>query len=104
VLGVLMPSPYSSAHSISDALKLADNLGIRTETLPIGDLMKSYDRTLENLFANTTFGIAEENIQSINGDRQQVWLPTVIYRKQIRNGRRLLYVIWRYEWWASCDR
>jgi NAD+ synthase (glutamine-hydrolysing) len=64
VLGVLMPSPYSSDHSLSDALKLAGNLGIKTETLPIGHLMKSYDRTLENLFANTTFGIAEENIQS----------------------------------------
>jgi NAD+ synthase (glutamine-hydrolysing) len=64
VLGVLMPSPYSSEHSISDALKLAENLRIKTETLPIGDLMKGYDRSLETLFANTTFGIAEENIQS----------------------------------------
>jgi NAD+ synthase (glutamine-hydrolysing) len=64
VLGVLMPSPYSSEHSVNDALELAGNLGIAIEILPIGDLMKTYDRTLGDLFVNTTFGIAEENIQS----------------------------------------
>ena len=64
VLGVLMPSPYSSDHSVSDAIELAQNLGIKTQTLPIKDLMTGYDRTLETLFANTHFGIAEENIQS----------------------------------------
>jgi NAD+ synthase (glutamine-hydrolysing) len=64
VLGVLMPSPYSSDHSVKDALVLADNLGIKTHTLPIGDLMQDYDHTLESLFAGTEFGIAEENIQS----------------------------------------
>ncbi|WP_293124626.1 NAD+ synthase [Microcoleus sp. bin38.metabat.b11b12b14.051] len=64
VLGVLMPSPYSSDHSVNDALELAKNLGIAIELLPIGDLMKTYDRTLADLFVNTTFGIAEENIQS----------------------------------------
>ena len=64
VLGVLMPSPYSSEHSVNDALELAKNLGIATEMLPIGDLMKTYDRTLADLFVNTSFGIAEENLQS----------------------------------------
>ena len=64
VLGVLMPSPYSSDHSVKDALKLAKNLGIQTQILPIGDLMQVYDKTLEPLFAGTSFGIAEENIQS----------------------------------------
>lgn len=64
VFGVLMPSPYSSDHSISDALALCENLGIAHETLPIGDLMTGYDRTLEPLFAGTPAGIAEENIQS----------------------------------------
>lgn len=64
VLGILMPSPYSSDHSISDALALAQNLGIETHTLAIGDLMDGYDRTLAPLFAGTEFGIAEENIQS----------------------------------------
>lgn len=64
VLGVMMPSPYNSAHSIQDAEALAANLGIRTETLPIGSLMEGYDSTLEFLFAGTEFGVAEENIQS----------------------------------------
>lgn len=64
VFGVLMPSPYSSDHSISDALDLATNLGMKTQTLPIGQLMQGYDQTLEQLFAGTQFGLAEENIQS----------------------------------------
>ncbi len=64
VLGILMPSPYSSDHSVKDALELAKSLGIRTEILPIGDLMKTYDTTFSKLFAGTEFGIAEENIQS----------------------------------------
>jgi NAD+ synthetase len=64
VLGVLMPSPYSSDHSVSDALKLAENIGIKTELLPISEGMKAFDNTLEPLFTGTEFGIAEENIQS----------------------------------------
>ncbi|MGL5877867.1 MAG: NAD(+) synthase, partial [Xenococcaceae cyanobacterium] len=60
----LMPSPYSSDHSISDAEALVANLQINSHKLPIGDAMSVYDRTLEPLFANTSFGIAEENIQS----------------------------------------
>ncbi|GAX40045.1 NAD+ synthase [Tolypothrix sp. NIES-4075] len=64
VFGVLMPSPYSSEHSISDALALSESLGIKTTTLPIGQLMQGYDNTLADLFAGTQFGLAEENIQS----------------------------------------
>jgi NAD+ synthase (glutamine-hydrolysing) len=64
VLGVLMPSPYSSEHSISDAMALAKNLGIKTHLLPIGELMQGFDQTLGDLFAGTEFGLAEENIQS----------------------------------------
>jgi NAD+ synthase (glutamine-hydrolysing) len=64
VLGVLMPSTYSSEHSVTDAIAVAANLGINTETIPIGDLMQGFDRTLEPLFTGTEFGLAEENIQS----------------------------------------
>jgi NAD+ synthase/NAD+ synthase (glutamine-hydrolysing) len=64
VIGVLMPSPYSSEHSISDALALAANLDIQTQILPIGELMQSFDKSLDELFAGTEFGIAEENLQS----------------------------------------
>jgi NAD+ synthase (glutamine-hydrolysing) len=64
VLGVLMPSPYSSEHSVTDAIAVAANLGINTETIPIGNLMQGFDLSLESLFAGTEFGLAEENIQS----------------------------------------
>ena len=64
VLGVLMPSPYSSEHSVKDALELAENLGIHTETLAIGEAMKAFDTVLEPMFSGTEFGVAEENIQS----------------------------------------
>ncbi|MEB3281379.1 MAG: NAD+ synthase [Lyngbya sp.] len=64
VLGVLMPSPYSSEHSVKDALELAENLGINTETLAIAEAMKAFDIALEPVFSGTEFGVAEENIQS----------------------------------------
>jgi NAD+ synthetase len=64
VLGVLMPSPHSSDHSIADALALATNLGIKTTKLPIGDLMQNYETLLADLFAGEESGLAEENIQS----------------------------------------
>jgi NAD+ synthase (glutamine-hydrolysing) len=64
VLGVLMPSPYSSDHSITDALALVKNLGIHTQTLPIGLLMEGFEQTLVPLFAGTESGLAEENIQA----------------------------------------
>ncbi|MBE9068638.1 NAD+ synthase [Leptolyngbya cf. ectocarpi LEGE 11479] len=64
VLGVLMPSPYSSDHSISDAEKLAHNLGITTQTLAIGELMAGFDHTLLDLFSGTEPGVTEENLQS----------------------------------------
>lgn len=64
VLGVLMPSPYSSDHSVKDALKLADNLGINTHTLKIGELMEDYDKSLAGLFAGLPSDVTEENLQS----------------------------------------
>ncbi len=64
VLGVLMPSPYSSDHSVTDALALVAALGIGHQTLPIGPLMTAYDQVLDPLFTSTESGVAEENIQS----------------------------------------
>ncbi|MFI5178605.1 MAG: NAD+ synthase [Vicinamibacterales bacterium] len=64
VLGVLMPSPYSSRGSIEDARQLADNLGIETMTLPIEGVMRAYDTALEAAFAGTDSGVAKENIQA----------------------------------------
>ncbi|MBE9046570.1 NAD+ synthase [Pleurocapsales cyanobacterium LEGE 10410] len=64
VLGVLMPSPYSSEHSISDAVNLVNNLGITSQKIEIEPAMTAYDAILDPMFAGTEFGIAEENIQS----------------------------------------
>jgi NAD+ synthase (glutamine-hydrolysing) len=64
VLGVLMPSPYSSSGSIDDSLELARNLGIRTITLPIADIMDQYQHALAGAFAGRAADTTEENIQS----------------------------------------
>ena len=64
VLAVLMPSPYSSAGSVSDAQALADGLGLRTVTLPIADLMGAYDTALAPAFAGLAPDVTEENIQA----------------------------------------
>jgi NAD+ synthase (glutamine-hydrolysing) len=64
VLGVLMPSPYSSEHSISDALALGKSLGIQTELLAIAPMMQSFDQTLGELFIGRDADITEENLQS----------------------------------------
>jgi NAD+ synthase (glutamine-hydrolysing) len=64
VLGVLMPSPFSSRGSIDDSRQLAANLGIETLTLPIDEVMKSMERTLADAFAGTDRDVTEENIQA----------------------------------------
>jgi NAD+ synthetase len=64
VLGVGMPSEFSSSGSIDDARALAANLGIRFELLAIRDVFETYQRTLDPVFAGTPFGLAEENLQS----------------------------------------
>ena len=63
VTGVLMPSPYSSRASVTDARKLAANLGICSQTLPIDAVMRAFNETLAAPFAGTAPGVAEENIQ-----------------------------------------
>lgn len=52
VLGVLMPSQWSSAHSIADAKALAANLGIRTKTVVISPMMAAFDAVLSPLFSD----------------------------------------------------
>ena len=64
VLGVGMPSEFSSTGSIDDARALAENLGIRFELVAIRDVFTQYQQALEPLFAGTPFGLAEENLQS----------------------------------------
>jgi NAD+ synthase (glutamine-hydrolysing) len=63
VVGVGMPTEYSSLGSIEDARKLAKNLGVRFELLPIHDVFAQFQHVLQPLFRGTPFGLAEENLQ-----------------------------------------
>ncbi|WP_158941889.1 NAD+ synthase [Granulicella sp. S190] len=63
VIGVGMPTEYSSLGSIDDARKLAKGLGVRFELLPIHDVFAQFQQVLQPLFAGTEFGLAEENLQ-----------------------------------------
>ncbi|MEK7314926.1 MAG: NAD+ synthase [Candidatus Eisenbacteria bacterium] len=64
VTGVFLPSPYTSKESAEDAEALARNLGLDYRTLPIGDEMESYRKTLATVFAGRPEDITEENLQS----------------------------------------
>ena len=63
VVGIGMPTEYSSLGSIEDARKLAKNLGVRFELLPIHDVFAQFQHVLQPLFGGTPFGLAEENLQ-----------------------------------------
>ncbi|QPJ66775.1 MAG: NAD+ synthase [Candidatus Nitrohelix vancouverensis] len=64
VAGVMMPSPYSSDHSVSDSETLARNLGLKLYSLPIAPIMKAFDKTLSGIFKGTEPGLTEENLQA----------------------------------------
>ena len=64
VYGVLMPSEFSSDHSVEDARQLALNLGIRHDIIPIKEIFDVYMGKLKPMFKNLAFNVAEENIQA----------------------------------------
>jgi NAD+ synthase (glutamine-hydrolysing) len=64
VTGILMPSRYSSDHSVADALALASNLGIKTITVPIEEPVTAFEKILEPAFRGTKTDVTEENIQA----------------------------------------
>jgi NAD+ synthetase len=64
VLGVLLPSPYTSPESIEDAREVAENLGIRTCCLPIAPAMEAFESILAGVFAGLPRDITEENLQA----------------------------------------
>ncbi len=64
VLGITMPSQYSSKGSVTDSEKLAGNLGIRIYNLPITSIYESFLHALAPVFVDVEFDVAEENIQS----------------------------------------
>ena len=61
---LLLPSKYSSDHSIKDAVDLAVNLEIKYDTVPIGTIVSGFESTLDPLFKGLDPDIAEENIQA----------------------------------------
>jgi NAD+ synthase (glutamine-hydrolysing) len=61
---LLMPSAFSSDHSIEDARILAENLGISYTLFPINDLYNSWLKNLDPHFKELPFGLAEENLQA----------------------------------------
>lgn len=64
VLGVFMPSPYTSRESREDTIELVRRLAIRMKTLSITRTFKGYLRTLDGAFAGTTVDTTEENLQA----------------------------------------
>lgn len=64
VRAILMPSPYSTEHSVDDAVALSRNLDNPYDIIRINDVYESFLQTLKPLFNDLPFSLAEENIQS----------------------------------------
>ncbi len=64
VRAVLLPSAFSSEHSVNDALALANNLGSPYDLISIEDAFNTLDHTLEPIFGDLPFDLTEENIQA----------------------------------------
>ncbi|MGM0407804.1 MAG: NAD+ synthase [Bacteroidota bacterium] len=61
---LLLPSKYSSGHSITDAEKLAQNLDVKYDIIDIQDIVNVFDKSLEPIFSGLKAGVTEENIQA----------------------------------------
>jgi NAD+ synthetase len=64
VTGVAMPSPFSSTHSVEDALALAENLGITCLKIPIGESFAYFKKQMQPVFGNLPEDATEENMQA----------------------------------------
>jgi NAD+ synthase (glutamine-hydrolysing) len=64
VRAILLPSPYSTEHSVDDAVALSKNLENPYDIIRINDVYESFLHTLKPLFQDLPFSLAEENIQS----------------------------------------
>ena len=64
VTGVAMPSPYSSTHSVEDALQLAQNLGINCLKIPIAESFEVFKSQMRPAFADRAEDATEENMQA----------------------------------------
>lgn len=61
---ILMPSAFSSDHSVNDAIKLANKLKLEHHTLSIQNIFEKFNTELAPIFSNNTFGLTEENLQA----------------------------------------
>jgi NAD+ synthase (glutamine-hydrolysing) len=64
VRAVLLPSQFSTGHSISDAVTLAENLSVQSDIIPIAEVFHAFEKTLQPQFAGLPFNLTEENIQA----------------------------------------
>ncbi len=64
VRAILMPSQYSTAHSVNDAELLSKNLGNHYDIVPVKNIYEAFLTELKPLYKDSTLGIAEENIQA----------------------------------------
>ncbi|MGC4058061.1 MAG: NAD(+) synthase [Chitinophagaceae bacterium] len=64
VRALLLPSQFSSDHSVSDAVALSRNLNNQYDTIPIRSVFEAYEQALEPVFGGLAFSVAEENLQS----------------------------------------
>ena len=64
VMAVLMPSKYSSDHSIKDALDLVEHFGCKHEIIPIAEAADAFDSMMSKAFTGLSFNLTEENIQA----------------------------------------
>ena len=64
VWAILLPSQFSSQHSIDDSIQLAQTLGIKYDIMPIENTFQSFLNTLSPFYKDSAFGLAEENLQS----------------------------------------
>ena len=64
VLGILMPSQYSSDHSVTDAIASAENLGCPYHIVPIKTAYNAFEEMLKPIFKDMPFDVTEENLQA----------------------------------------
>jgi NAD+ synthase (glutamine-hydrolysing) len=64
VRALLLPSQYTSDHSVADAVQLSQNLGNPYDIIPIKEVYNAFEHELESVFTGLPFNVAEENLQS----------------------------------------
>ncbi|MBR7026379.1 MAG: NAD(+) synthase [Bacteroidales bacterium] len=64
VHGILMPSAFSTLHSVKDSVDLSERLGMSYDIVPIGDIYDQYVKQLDSYFADVEWHVALENIQA----------------------------------------